>query len=118
MPSQRSSDGALLRSAVSTLNHRLRRQDGPASVGPTAIGLLGLLLKHGPATAGELAELAYAQPQSLTRALHALEEEGFIGRRPDEDDRRRAILWITPKGELEVLTIMRRRVSWLNGAMD
>jgi DNA-binding MarR family transcriptional regulator len=118
MSARRGSDGAVLRKAITALSHRLRRQDGPMSIGPTGLGILGLLMKAGAASASELAALAYVQPQSLTRTLRALERDKLIGRRPDADDRRRAVLWITPKGEDLLRATMRRRIAWLNAAID
>jgi DNA-binding MarR family transcriptional regulator len=118
MAAKKSSDGALLRSAVATLTRRLRAQDGPAAVGPAGLGILGLLMKEGAASASELAALAQVQPQSLTRALAALEKDKLIARRVDADDRRRAVLWITPKGEDELRATMRKRIGWLARAMD
>jgi DNA-binding MarR family transcriptional regulator len=118
MPAKKSSDGALLRAAVATLTRRLRAQDGPSAVGSAGLGILGLLMKEGAASASELAALAQVQPQSLTRALAALEKDKLIARRVDEDDRRRAILWITPKGEDELRSTMRKRIAWLSRAMD
>jgi DNA-binding MarR family transcriptional regulator len=69
-------------------------------------------------SASELAELANASPQALTRPLQALEREDYIGRREDDDDRRRAVLWVTPKGEDFVLRTMRKRVAWLSDAIN
>jgi DNA-binding MarR family transcriptional regulator len=103
---------------MAALIRRLRREDGPIGIGPTGLALLGLLLQSGPATASELAAAENLQPQSLTRALRGLEQERLIGRRPDEDDRRRAILWITPKGEDLLRQTMRKRVAWLNAAIE
>lgn len=118
MPAQRgSSDGAQLRSAMSALTQRLRREDATMSIGPTGFGLLALLLRAGPVSASELAAMAQAQPQNLTRPLKSLEDERLIGRRVDPDDRRRAMLWITPKGEDLVRSTIRKRVSWLNATI-
>jgi DNA-binding MarR family transcriptional regulator len=111
------SDGARLRSAMAALGRRLRREDGPGSIGPTGLAILGILRNAGAASASELAALAGLQPQSITRALHAMEREKLIGRRSDEADRRRAILWATPKGEDLLRTTMHRRVTWLNNAI-
>lgn len=117
-PKRGSSDGALLRSVISALNLRLRRVDEPSEIGPTGLGLLGLLHRDGPMSASELGDLAHAQPQSLTRPLQALEREKLIGRRVDDTDRRKAVLWATPKGEELLLKAMRKRVAWLSNAIN
>ena len=96
---------------------RLRQQDAPSTVGPTGFALLAILLRAGPLNASELAERSSSQPQNLTRPLQSLEREKLIGRRVDEGDRRRAILWITPKGEDFVRATLRKRVAWLNASI-
>lgn len=47
---------------------------------------------------GELAELLYVHPSTLTGILKRLERKGLIRRRPDPRDGRRAFLGITEKG--------------------
>jgi MarR family transcriptional regulator, organic hydroperoxide resistance regulator len=48
--------------------------------------------------AGQLAELLYVHPSTLTGILKRLERQGLIRRRPDPRDGRRAFLGITEKG--------------------
>jgi DNA-binding MarR family transcriptional regulator len=48
--------------------------------------------------AGQLAELLYVHPSTLTGILKRLELQGLIRRRPDPRDGRRAFLGITEKG--------------------
>jgi DNA-binding MarR family transcriptional regulator len=38
-------------------------------------------------------------PSTLTGILRRLEERGFLRRRKDPNDGRRALLWLTPKGK-------------------
>jgi DNA-binding MarR family transcriptional regulator len=55
-------------------------------------------LRHGPRPAGAIAaELAIAAP-TLTRQLQKLEENGFITRAIDTDDRRRILVALTANG--------------------
>jgi DNA-binding MarR family transcriptional regulator len=65
-----------------------------------------------------LAELERIQPQSLTRVLADLVEEGLISRRPDPDDGRRQLLEITPDGRAALTGDMQMRDAWLAKAMD
>jgi DNA-binding MarR family transcriptional regulator/catechol 2,3-dioxygenase-like lactoylglutathione lyase family enzyme len=119
MPAKRdSSDAALLRSAISTLGRRLRSHDDAGGIGATALSVLARLRTVGSATATELATLERLQPQSLTRALKSLEEEGLIERDVDEDDRRRAINSITPAGSALLQAALGSRIAWLRRAMD
>jgi DNA-binding MarR family transcriptional regulator len=50
--------------------------------------------------AGQIAQLLHVDPSTLTGILKRLERQGFIRRRPDPRDRRRAFLGITKKGRL------------------
>jgi len=112
------SDAALLRRAVSGLQRRLRAQDEDGSIAPTGLGILGRLFRLGVANATEIAQLEGLQPQSLTRALKSLHDAGLIDRWTDEEDRRRTLLAITPKGEALLLSTIRNRVAWLARVME
>jgi DNA-binding MarR family transcriptional regulator len=48
--------------------------------------------------AGQIAQILFVHPSTLTGILKRLERQGFIRRRPDPRDRRRAFLGITKKG--------------------
>jgi DNA-binding MarR family transcriptional regulator/catechol 2,3-dioxygenase-like lactoylglutathione lyase family enzyme len=112
------SDAALLRSAVSGLQRRLRAQDESHAISPTGLGILARLLRTGVANATEIAQLEHLQPQSLTRALKSLHDQGLIDRWIDEDDRRRTSLAITVKGEAHLRDTIRKRVAWLARVME
>jgi DNA-binding MarR family transcriptional regulator len=111
------SDAALLRSALSALQRRLRAQDGADAIPPTSLAILGQLLRSGVVSASEIAQREGLQPQSLTRALKSLEDDGLIDRWTDEDDRRRTSIAITGKGEALLRGTIRNRVAWLTRAM-
>ena len=49
-------------------------------------------------TATELAKLEQISPQSMGATLGALEASGLVLRRPDPDDRRRAVITMTGPG--------------------
>ena len=112
------SDAALLRSAVSGLQRRLRAQDEDGGISPTSLGILARLARTGVTSATEIAQLEHLQPQSLTRALASLESAGLIDRWVDEDDRRRTSIAITGKGETLLRSTIRKRVTWLAHAME
>jgi DNA-binding MarR family transcriptional regulator/catechol 2,3-dioxygenase-like lactoylglutathione lyase family enzyme len=112
------SDAALLRRAVGALTRRLRSRDDAADIGSTGLGILASLLRCGPASASELALRERLQPQSLTRALAALEKDRLIARSVAPDDRRRSSISITPKGEARLRATLGKRVAWLAHAMD
>ncbi len=94
----------------------MRAQDEPSDIGSTGLSLLGRL-RTGPATATALAEQECLKLQSLTRTLRALEEDGLIERAPDESDRRRTTIAITPAGLAVLQQTARKRASWLADVM-
>jgi DNA-binding MarR family transcriptional regulator len=50
-------------------------------------------------SAGDAARILHVHPSTLTPVLQQLEGRGFIRRAADPLDRRRAILWLTRRGE-------------------
>jgi len=61
-------------------------------VSPTDLGSLCLLLLHGPAPAGRLAELTGLTTGAVTGVIDRLEKGGFVRREVDPADRRRVIV--------------------------
>jgi DNA-binding MarR family transcriptional regulator len=109
---------ATVRRAVTSLGRRLRGERPEHGVSLARLSVLGRLYRLGPTSAATLASQERIKPQSLTRLLANLEQRGFIKRRPDESDGRRALIEITPGGK-EVLTRdMRQRDAWLALAMS
>jgi len=58
----------------------------------------------------ELADLMHIEPPTLVRHLDRLEADGYVERRPDPDDRRRLLVFVTPAG--------RRRLAELQKVAD
>jgi MarR family transcriptional regulator for hemolysin len=46
----------------------------------------------------ELADLMHIEPPTLVRHLDRLEADGYVERRPDPEDRRRLLVFVTPSG--------------------
>jgi DNA-binding MarR family transcriptional regulator len=61
-------------------------------VNPTDLGALCLLLLHGPAPAGRLAELTGLTTGAITGVVDRLEKGGFVRREVDPADRRKVIV--------------------------
>ena len=108
---------SLVRRAVATLSRRLRAERSADSMSLTKLSLLGQLYRHGSISAAELAGLERVQPQSLTRVLAELLEEGLISRRVDAADGRRLLLDITGEGRAVLTRDMQQRDAWLARAM-
>lgn len=87
------------------------------SLSSTKIAVLGHLLRWGTSTPGEVAATEQMQPQSLTRVIADLEEDGLITRRRDERDRRQFVLELTEPGVDVLAEDMGARDGWLAAAM-
>jgi DNA-binding MarR family transcriptional regulator len=104
-----------LRETLGRVVRRLRAEPGP-SVGRLAV--LGRLDRDGPSSVSALATCERMRPQSMAQIVHDLETAGFVSRRPDPADGRRAIIELTDAG-LDILwTTRASRETWLAEALD
>src|SRR5262245_19728941 len=103
-----------LRLAVVRLNRRLRAQRTSSSVTLTQYSALSSLKKCGPMTPGELAAKEVVQPPSMTRVIAALEDLGYVSRRPHPTDGRQSIVELTEDGLGYVLADISAREAWLD----
>jgi DNA-binding MarR family transcriptional regulator len=106
-----------IRRGVISLARRLRLERDEARLTALELSVLGHLHRRGPLTPGELATAERVQPQSLTRALAALEAAGLASREPDPADGRRSLLAIAEPGLTALRTEMTQRDAWLTAAM-
>ena len=105
---------SVLRISVMRLRRRLVAQRDPGndlSIG--SMSVLGALFAHGEMTVGELATRERVQPPSMTRAVNALAEGGYVERRPSQTDRRQVRVALTDLGLATVKTDRARRDEWL-----
>jgi DNA-binding MarR family transcriptional regulator len=103
-----------LRESVMRLARRLRNERDPEnSLGLGALSVLGVLLRHGEQTVGQLAAHERVQPPSMTRTVGCLVDEGYAVRRPSETDGRSTLVEISDKGREMLLADRRRREAWL-----
>lgn len=68
--------------------------------------------------AGRLAEILHVHPSTLTGVLKRLEQRGFIERRPDPRDARRASLGLTARGRRLDVAIEGTVEAAVNRAMN
>ena len=106
-----------LRLAVVRLNRRLRAQRTNSSVTLTQVSALSALRKCGALTPGELAAKEGVQPPSMTRVIAALEEHGFVSRRPHPTDGRQAIVELTEQGTAYLRAEVSAREAWLDSRL-
>jgi DNA-binding MarR family transcriptional regulator len=112
-----SDDTTLIVRGILRLSRRLRAERPDSSVSLSALGMLSTLHRLGPMPAARLAKAERLRPQSLSRLIAQMDDEGLIKRRPDEHDRRTLILEITPAGRQALSRDMTVRREWLEGAM-
>src|SRR4051794_22978111 len=106
-----------LRLAVVRLNRRLRAQRTGQSITLTQVSALSTLHKCGPLTPGELAAKEGVQPPSMTRVIAALEDHGFVSRRPHPTDGRQAIVELTEQGTAYLRAEVSAREAWLDSRL-
>jgi DNA-binding MarR family transcriptional regulator len=103
-----------LRVSVMRLARRLRNERDPENaLGVGSVSVLGLLLRDGEQTVGQLAAQERVQPPSMTRTIGCLVDAGYAVRRRSETDGRSTLVAISEKGREVLLADRRRREAWL-----
>ena len=98
-----------LRLATFRLARRLRCARAADTMSDTQLAVLADLRMNGRRTISTLAERERVTAPSMTSIVNGLEEQGYVARTPDEDDRRRVQVDITPAGAEIVVETIRRR---------
>ncbi|MFC6158414.1 MarR family winged helix-turn-helix transcriptional regulator [Kribbella jiaozuonensis] len=107
-----------LRRTSTRLALRLRAERTGDGLGSTGVAVLGQLHRRGALTASEIAAAERVQPQSLTRVLASLEEQGLIAREQDTQDRRRHTIELTDDGRRLLREHMKSSDDWLAEAIE
>jgi DNA-binding MarR family transcriptional regulator len=103
-----------LRAVLGQLVRRLRAEHRfPLSHG----AVLGRLDREGAQSVSDLAHAERVRPQSMAQTVADLESDGLVERRPDLDDRRRALVELTGKGHEALAADRRHREGWLADAI-
>ncbi|MEX0161184.1 MULTISPECIES: MarR family winged helix-turn-helix transcriptional regulator [unclassified Microbacterium] len=98
-----------LRMATFRLARRLRSARAVDAMSDAQLAVLATLRMHGRRTITALAERERVTAPSMTNMINGLEEQGFVLRTPDAEDRRRVQVDITEAGtEIVAQTIKRR----------
>jgi DNA-binding MarR family transcriptional regulator len=104
-----------LRVSLGQLMRRLRAEHRfPIHQG----AVLGRLDREGPLGISDLAKAEKVRPQSMAQTVSELEAMGLVGRTPDANDRRRALIDLTPSGHETLEDDRRVRVGWLVSAIE
>jgi DNA-binding MarR family transcriptional regulator len=103
-----------LRVVLGQLMRRLRAEHRfPLTHG----AVLGRLDRDGPQSVSELAMAERVRPQSMAQTVSDLEADGLVSRRPDPDDRRRALVELTDQGRAALEADRAQREGWLARAI-
>lgn len=103
---------ARLRLAVMRMARRLRQQSEEGAT-PSMLSALAVIERLGPITLSELAQAERVQPPSITKIAARLEEEGFIRRFGDPNDRRITRLGLSAKGKRFIEQNRSRKTAYL-----
>lgn len=100
-----------LRVVVGQLIRRLRAEQQRFSMSQGSV--LGRLDREGARSVSDLAAAELVRPQSMAQTVADLEAAGLVERRPDPDDRRRALVSLTESGTETLGADRRQREGWL-----
>jgi DNA-binding MarR family transcriptional regulator len=108
---------AALLVSIGLFVRRIRQAPVQAELTVPEISALSRLDRAGSATPGELARVEQISPQAMGTTLGALEERGFVERRPDPRDGRRAVMSLTEAGQQAVRNKRTARTEQLAKAL-
>ena len=102
---------------TNTRIHRALRREAHIDLTPSQMSALATINRLGPLTLGTLAEQEGVAPPSITKVIAVLEEDGYVVRTPNPDDRRVSFVAATPKGSELLEESRRRKTAWLTERM-
>jgi DNA-binding MarR family transcriptional regulator len=103
---------ARLRLTVMRLARRLRQQAEEGAT-PSMLSALSTLERLGPLPLSELAQIERVRPPSITKVAARLEEEGYVKRSGDSNDRRVSRVALTSKGKRLIEQNRSRKTAYL-----
>jgi DNA-binding MarR family transcriptional regulator len=80
--------------------------------------VLGRLDRCGPQSVSDLAAAERVRPQSMAQTVGDLEADALVERKPDPDDRRRALVNLTAAGLARIEADRRAREGWLVRSLE
>ena len=105
-----------LRLSVFRASRTLRRES-QAGISPSMLAALSTIDRHGPITAGDVAQHEQVRKPTVTRILAGLVDEGLIERTADPLYRRVAWVQLTPAGRALMRNVRRRSDRFLAGRL-
>jgi DNA-binding MarR family transcriptional regulator len=102
-----------LHSASIHLLRMLRREDEDGSLNAPRLSALAVIVFAGPITLGDLAAAEQVRPPTITRIVHALEQQGLVVREKNAEDGRSVYLSATTAGKRLLVKSRSRRIRLL-----
>ncbi len=103
---------ARLRLAITRTARRLR-QEGSEGYSPSQVAALTTLERHGPLSPSELAEREQIKRPTATKVIARLADAGLAERTANPDDRRCALVSLTPDGTALLRRVRERKTAYL-----
>jgi DNA-binding MarR family transcriptional regulator len=102
---------------IGALIRRIRAAAASHELSLTESAVLGRLVKNGPSTIADLARAESMKPQSMGTTVAALEEMGFVQRKPHPTDGRQLNIEVTRKGAEVRASVRAAKHKWLAEAI-
>ena len=112
-----SSAATELRESMMAVARQMRRHRPDHGLTLSQLELLGEVSRAGSTTPAELGCRLHVRVQSLTDGINDLVNRGLASRRPDEHDRRRQLIELTPDGLALLDADRAERDAWLHATM-
>jgi DNA-binding MarR family transcriptional regulator len=106
-----------LRESMMAVTRQMRRHRPDHALTLSQLEVLGEVSRTGVSTPAELATRLHVRVQSLTDSINELANRGLVSRRPDETDRRRQLIEMTPAGTSLLDGDRAERDAWLYSTM-
>lgn len=106
-----------LRESMVAVTRQMRRHRPDHGLTLSQMEVLSEVTRTGVITPVELAARLHVRVQSLTDSVNELVNRGLLSRRPDDDDRRRQLIEVTPAGTALLEDDRAERDAWLNATM-
>ncbi|MFC9255758.1 MarR family winged helix-turn-helix transcriptional regulator [Amycolatopsis thailandensis] len=107
-----------IRVAFSRLRRRLRENYGSGDLTPSQTSVLSRLDKDGEASVSDLAALEGIRHQSIATTVGVLVDRGLAARRPDPEDGRRQLIFVTDSGHAFLEERRRAGEGWLAQVLE
>ncbi|MGY5032607.1 MarR family winged helix-turn-helix transcriptional regulator [Streptomyces sp. 900116325] len=107
-----------VRVVYSRLRRRMRETYGPGDLTPSQTSVLSRLDKDGEASVSDLAAAERVRHQSVAATVGVLVERGLVARRPDPEDGRRQLVFVTDSGHAFLEDRRRAGEGWLTRALE